>query len=368
MAQAARATELMDLARSRTTGDRQRLLLAVADLCDSAPDTRDDPQVRAVVGELFMTLVMQAEREIRQALSEQLAAADRAPKALINVLALDEIEIARPVIQSSPLLQDADLIRILVEATIEHQIEVARRPNIGAAVVDAVLDAGEPAVLTALAANQSAEVSAEHMRRLVGASRRVASLRTPLVRHPKLTKLLAEQLYAYVGVALRGAIVDRFRVDAARLDQALGVAVETARRGDVGRPAPSPARDPEREEMEAKLVAKLDSAGELRAGYLLRALKEKRLSLFQAAMARLGGFTLGDVRRACDRADPEPLALACSAVGIDRSAFPSLLLMVRELNGGKPSSVGNSAERAAAAFNRPPEKAASAFRDLVAGV
>ena len=31
----------------------------------------------------------------------------------------------------SPVLGDEDLIRLLVEATIEHQIEVARRPNLG---------------------------------------------------------------------------------------------------------------------------------------------------------------------------------------------------------------------------------------------
>jgi uncharacterized protein (DUF2336 family) len=194
----------------------------------------------------------------------------------------------------------------------------------------------------------------------------VASLRTPLVRHPRLTRMLAEQLYAYVGQALRGAIVDRFRVDAAQLDRALGEAVDTARRGPDR--ATAPARDAEREEMEAKLVAKLSGAGELRPGYLVRALKEGRLSLFQAALAMLGGFSVNDVRRACAGSDPEPLALACAAVGIDRSAFPSLLVMVRELNGGKPSNGWNSGERAAAAFNRAPESAARAFRDLAAGV
>jgi hypothetical protein len=85
-------------------------------------------------------------------------------------------------------------------------------------------------------------------------------------------------------------------------------------------------------------------------------------------MATLGGFSVADVRRACDAADPEPLALACSAVGIDRSAFPSVLLMVRDLNGGKPMSGHHSGERAAAAFARSAESAARAFRDLVAGV
>jgi uncharacterized protein (DUF2336 family) len=365
MAQPARADELIHLARSRTTGDRERLLLAVADLCDGAPDPRS-PEIQTLVGDLFMTLVVDAERDIRRALAEKLAAADWAPKALINVLALDEIEIARPVIQASPLLHDQDLIRLLLEATIEHQIEVARRPHLAGAVVEAVIDGGEPAVLTALAGNPTADVSPDSMRRLVGAARRIAALRSPLTRHPRLTRLLAEQLYAFVGQALRTAIAQRFRVDPAELDRALGEAVDSARRGTDRRPPPQ--RDGEREEMEARLIAKLAGADELRPGYLIRALKERRLTLFQAAMASLGGFSVVDVRRACDATDPEPLALACAAVGIDRSAFPSLLLMVRELNGGRPASGHNSGERAAAAFARAPESAARAFRDLAGGV
>ena len=107
-----------------------------------------------------MSLVVEAERDIRQRLAEKLAMASWAPAALINVLALDDIEIARPIIAESPVLQDADLIRLLVDATIEHQIEVARRPRLGPPVVAAILQQNEPAVLTALAGNSTAEVSA----------------------------------------------------------------------------------------------------------------------------------------------------------------------------------------------------------------
>src|SRR5205807_1884618 len=116
-------------------------------------------EIQRLLDDVFMALVVEAERDIRKALAEKLAQADWAPPALINVLALDDIEIARPVILSSPLLKDQDLIRLLVEATIEHQIEVARRPRLGREVVNAILDGGEPAVMTALANNTTAEVT-----------------------------------------------------------------------------------------------------------------------------------------------------------------------------------------------------------------
>lgn len=363
---AAHAFELMDLARSRETGARERLLLAVADLCDGSPDARL-PEIQTLLEDVFMALVVEAERDIRRVLAEKLSTAEWAPKALVNVLALDDIEIARPIILSSPLLHDQDLIRLLVEATIEHQIEVARRPKLSGEVVNAILDEGEPAVLTALANNTTAEVSEGAMKRLVDASRRVASLRSPLARHPKMSQMLAEQLYGWVGQALRAAIAERFRIEGPELDAALTASVNQVQRGGVERPFVTE-RDGEREEMERRLIAKLQAAGQLRPGYLVRALKEGKLTLFEAALAELGGFAPADIARACALGDCEPLALACAAVGIDRIVFPSVLLHVRELNDGRPLDSHDAARRCTAAFNREPESAARAFRDRIAGV
>jgi uncharacterized protein (DUF2336 family) len=148
------AADLLQLARSRHPGDRERLLDAIVGLCDSAgADEVAQPAVRELVGAVFMHLVAEAESDIRRRLAEKIAPAPWAPPALINVLALDEIEIAAPVIAASPVLQDHDLIRLLVEATLDHQIAVARRGRLGAPVVEAILRQQEPAVLTALAAN-----------------------------------------------------------------------------------------------------------------------------------------------------------------------------------------------------------------------
>ena len=189
------AADLLTLARSRDLGDQQRLLRGVAALCEAAPPQAGDP-AHQILGDIFLTLAEKAERDIRRTLAECLAKAEWAPPALINTLALDEIEIARPVIAASPLLKDQELLKILVECTIEHQIEVARRPRISGRVADAILDAGEPAVMTALAANRTAEIGEPGVRRLVEASQRIAALRAPLVRHPAMNDQLAQQLYA----------------------------------------------------------------------------------------------------------------------------------------------------------------------------
>jgi uncharacterized protein (DUF2336 family) len=361
----------MKLARSREPGDRERLLTGIIDLCEAGQASGEPthPDIQALLNSIFMTLVVEAERDIRHRLSERLADADWAPSALINIMALDEIDIARPIIARSPVLQDHDLIRLLVQATLEHQIEIARRPNLRAPVIEAIISRDEPAVLTALASNDTAEISPDAMGRLVNRSREVVALRSPLARHPKLSADLAEQLYLLVGRALRDALTSRFQLDPTKMQTAVDDALHAAHRGDTNSEVGPVEVDEDREEMERSLIEKLDSAGQLRPGYLLRVLREGRLQLFVMALARLGKFESAQIRRAIDSGRPELLALACSAVGIDRSVFPTILEHVRQLNGGRPGGGDEGVRRAASAFGPfTPDIAGMAFRQAVGQV
>jgi uncharacterized protein (DUF2336 family) len=369
---AANSDTLLDLAKSRAPADRERLLVGIVELCEAggAAEAMGQAQVQALLGSIFLSLVVEAERDIRKRLAAKLAHAEWAPQALINVLALDEIEIARPIIAASPLLQDDDLVRLLTEATIEHQIEVARRPQLSPEVVAAILAQSEPAVLAALAGNATAQLAEDDMRRLVEKAQHIAALRSPLSRHPKLTGELALQLYVWVGLALRQALAQRFRLDAGAIDEALaGAVAESHAEGPDGKRLVVVAREEEREAMERRLIDKLHAAGQLRPGYLVRALREGRLTLFCTTLAMLGRFEAEHIRRAIDSDRPELLALACAAVGIDRGAFPTILAMVRELNAGRPSGGAESARRAHGAFAPvTPQVAGAAFRQAASSI
>ncbi|NBB63693.1 DUF2336 domain-containing protein [Pseudomonas sp. ODNR1LW] len=356
-------TDLLDLARSKAPDDRHRLLSGVIRLCETSSPSEPLP---SIVGEVFLTLVDQAERDIRQQLSERLATADWAPPALIEMLALDEIDIAAPVIAASPVLKDAALIRVLVETTLEHQIAVARRPHLSGGVVDAILDQADPITMTALASNRTAEIGEASMHRLVEHSRRIAGLRAPLTRHPRLNAALAHELYQWVGQALRQSIGERFEIDDRLLNAAVRAAATRATVAAEWRPIPNARKtdDRERQEMERRLIDKLQAAGQLRPGILIRALREHRVELFELALARLGGFTPDHVRGAVYAPTAEPLYLACLAVGLDRAVFPSLLTELRKLTDGAPGEGGWTAtpmnsHSAARAFRQMMEKTAS---------
>ena len=111
--------------------------------------------------------------------------------------------------------------------------------------------------------------------------------------------------------------------------------------------------------MEKRLVDKLQAAGQLRPGILIRALREQRLSLFEQALVQLGGFTPAQVRSAIHSSTAEPLYLACTAVGLDRAVFANVLSEVRKLTDGRP---GGGAWSATPMNSR---SAARAFRQIM---
>ena len=111
--------------------------------------------------------------------------------------------------------------------------------------------------------------------------------------------------------------------------------------------------------MERRLVDKLKTSGQLRPGLLVRALREERLSLFEEALAALGGFPISAIRAAVRAPTAEALYLACVAVGVDRAVFASLLTEVRKLAGGLPTE----ARWSASAMH--PQAAARAFRQMM---
>jgi uncharacterized protein (DUF2336 family) len=363
---AVKPADLLSLAHSRAPADRERLLGGVIELCNAAQDMNGSlpAEVATLVEGVFVTLIQQAERDIRKSLSERLSEAAWAPAALINMLVHDEIDIAQPVITYSPVLADSDLLRLLVEATLDHQLTVASRPGLPAPVVDKIVEAGNPALLTALAANETAEVTPDALNALVDHARRIVAMRSPLARHPRLSSELAERLYAWVGDSLKTALCARFRLDPVIMDKAVAEAARSAAAS-----APLPPAEEERDDMDRSLVEKLIAAGELRTGYLMRALREGRLNLFIHILAGLGSYDVEQLRRAMDGDRPELLGLACAGVGVDRSAFPTLLSLVRELNRQRPGGGQAGASRALGAFGPfDPDIARSAFRQAAGKV
>lgn len=333
--------ELTGLARAHAKGGRDPEVV-VRKLCLLAEQIGGwrSPAIESVLGDVLVGVVAPLPSDAKAALGERLADADWPPAELVRLFAREDIALARPLIARSSKLDETARLTLLREASLEHRLEVARGPGLTPPLADAVIEAAEPVLLTSLAENPSARLTETQLMKLVDAAAQVASLRGPLSRHPGLTPEAARVLQPWVDEAARAALAARFDPGAAAQAEA------------------------DRMDSEAQLIGKLRAADQLRPGYLLRALREERLTLFSTALAELAGCDPVLLHRQVERADAEVLALGCTAVGIDRSVFPTLLGLVRNL-----AKVGEASPVTPAnVFSVPAAEAAAMLRDRLAKV
>src|SRR5580698_360514 len=114
---------------------------------------------RDLMREILRRLTRDVEMAIRIALAQRLADDTNAPHDLILLLVDDSIEVARPLILQSPLLTEADALKLIAGASLPHIEAVAGRPNIGFPVTEALAESDAETVLVALVRNATAKIS-----------------------------------------------------------------------------------------------------------------------------------------------------------------------------------------------------------------
>jgi len=319
---------LAQLAANPQGTTREEIFLAVASLYRIQGSYLNERE-RALMQEILRRLARDVEMAIRIALAERLADDTNAPHDLILLLADDRIEVARPVILRSPLLTETDVLRMIGECGTGHQEAVASRPHIGEAVSDALARLETESVLTNLLNNITAKIAPHTFETLVEKSRQISGLQDPLTKRKDLPPALATRMCEWVSDALKTYIAHNYRIEPAKLDQAMEEA-EQVLKNEPAAPKSEPA------ESAQKLIDKLASSGQLKAGFLLRVLHQGQIDLFDLAFARLLGTSLGETRRKLYELGPKPVAIACRAVGIDRCVFATVFNLSRQARNIRP--------------------------------
>ena len=143
------------------------------DLCDIclAPDENLSSAESTMFFDILCTLIGDVELDLRARLAERLAERDDVPHDLITFLASEEIAVAYPVLVSSELLNDRDLVLLINEKAREHQLAVTKRYWLSPDVSEALVQTGDSTVVVSLLSNDGAEIYPETAERLVGACR-----------------------------------------------------------------------------------------------------------------------------------------------------------------------------------------------------
>lgn len=307
---------LVALARDGSTAARTRLVAGIGDLMfsDSEPPSERE---REIAIDILRHLVREAEVAVRRALALRLAREPKAPHELVVALAKDEISVARTVLTECELLADADLIEIIHQRTLQHQLAIAMRQQVTETVSAALVSTGDPDVMRTLVENQNARIARRTFERLVEYSRKVESLQAPLVRRQDLDPDLAGRMYAWVSAELRRQIVLNFDVDPKLLDEALADSLRSANAAHAEPSAPAASHDD--------------------PGVLLQLLRAGEIAMFEALLARKTGLRLTLARRAFYEPGGRPLAIACKAIGVEKAHFAAIFLLARQARPGDKS-------------------------------
>ncbi len=324
---------LFELARDKSQDARRHLLENITDLFLSQ-DGRLNEHERALMSDILSKLVESVETEIRQQLSETLVKTGIEMPDILKLLASDDIEIARPVLEKSKLLQDADLIEVVRMRTDEHRLCIALRQGVSEELSESLIEYGSHDVIEALIRNSDAILSRRAMEYLVTESRRVDRFQEPLLNRNDLPSELAYQMYWWVSAALRKKIVTEFEVDQTAFDQALQTATRQAlvEQGD-GDGAFIRAQ---------KLVRRMAEMGELTVKFLIQALRQQRIPVFVAGIGEMGQIDFRTSWRIFSDRRGESLAVLSKAIGIERNDFTSIFLLLAQTRDGsraQPTSV-----------------------------
>ena len=317
------ARSLIDLAERRSATGRNELYAAISDFFErrSLELTSDESELLV---QILRQLSSEVAHDIRKQLAQRLANKPNAPRELVVMLANDDIEVCHDLLAHSSVLQNLDLIEIVRHRSYAHRMGVAIRQDLAEDVTAVLVATGEEHVVVTLLNNPSAKFSRATMEQLVVGSRGTEAYRSPLIQRKDLPLELAHEMLMWVSVALRSEILKRFDIDPEILstelvEAASAVAAESEKQRNLTTVSPA-----------ERLVNKLHAADELTPAFVLKALRQGQVAIFELALAKLIRLSLLDVRRIVFDPAGEGLAVACRAIELDRAAFRALISLVRK--------------------------------------
>ena len=151
-------THLIDLAKEPSSAKRRELLREVTGIFMARPDEVTGPEM-ALYDTVMTQLSTDMETVVRAEISQTIASARNAPLGLLRKLAVDDIEVAEPILTRSKALSESDLMHVVSTKGQDHMRAVSKRDSVPEAVSGVIVQRGDDTTLHALLSNEGARLS-----------------------------------------------------------------------------------------------------------------------------------------------------------------------------------------------------------------
>lgn len=311
---------LYSLAKDETPLARAELTGAVVELLEKELGPRE----RELISDVLISLMRQAESDLRQALSERLAVIDSVPLRVALHIANDEISVATPMLKSSPVLSDLDLLYIIKGKGAEYWRAIADRARLSDGVMNVLADTREDGTLLTLARNDKIRLSRHAIDVISDKAEHSEELARPLLMRTDLPESVARSLYQYVGQELRQYIRDYFGVQDAAVNDAIDdILVEFAES------APASQFMPTARMLEAASAAA--AKGHISMKSVLDTLQRGQYASFIALFSKYSGLSARAIHDMLGESEGRTLAVACKALNLTKGDLSRIYMMTQRL-------------------------------------
>ncbi len=271
-----------------TSGDIQSLMRgATADeraaaahkLCRRIDESVLSDEDRQVAHEILRVMAVDAAELVRRALAVTLKASPLVPRDVAMLLARDVESVATPMLRSSPVFTDEDLIEIIRYAGPVRQIAIATRVSLPETVTTALVEHGAETAVRTACANDNATFSEDGLQKAISRFANSHQLLAAVAYRQALPPSVAERLVNLVTDQVRDHLINHHALPPGT---AVQIAVGARERATIdlvdqaGR-----ATDMER------FVEHLQVQERLNASLLLRALAHGHMNFFEWAISGL---------------------------------------------------------------------------------
>ena len=309
---------LYGLAKDSSPLARAELTGAVVDILG-----RDlAPRERELVSDVMISLLRQAEKDLRAAISERLAVLPESPLRVILHIANDDISVAEPVLKSSMVLSDLDLLYIIKSKTPEYWQAIAMRPVLSDGVINVLADTKETGTVTALSENQNIRLTRHAFEVISGIGRESDDVARPLLMRPDVPEDLARKMYGYVGAELKTYLRDYYNI----IDEDMITAID-----DVVFELSDPGKHKDympTVHMTA-MANQYAAAGRLTLGAMIEILQRGQYASFIAMFSRYTGFSVMDVHDMMKDPMGKILAITCKAFSLTKGDLSRIYMMTQ---------------------------------------
>ena len=279
------AEDVRRLKADRTARTRETTAAKVADQFSHGQLSDSE---REIAEEIFRYLVRDVAVKVREALCHHLKESRNVPHDVALSLARDVESVALPMLQSSEVLSDADLIEIVRSQGPAKQKAVARRAQVSEQISEVLIETENEEVVTTLVENTNAKIGEQAMQKVVETFPDSDVVQSVLAQRAELPIAVAERLVGLVSYAMRQHLIDHYDFP---VDETGDVIKQTRERATLSLIGTS-----DNLEKVRRLVRQLFANGHLTPSILLRSMSIGKLIFFEVAMAELAKVPIMTVR------------------------------------------------------------------------